>query len=226
MQTQITVNEIKTELEALYRNVTGRKSLTAVEVDIVNASIIDAYQEVLLEYGVEGFKFHQVSDTVATVSGTNYVDLDEYCFRVVPGTVRIAAQQVVLGLIDEQAIYLADPELTVTGVPHSYAYAVSDDPNIVRLILYPCPDAAYTIAFKALKYPTDALTNFPIAVSSAIKYKAKGLACMQLGVGQLKPQFDDAYERIMAKVKDSYQEDTPRHVGRRRFVTRVDTDKE
>lgn len=220
MQTQTTINEIRHEMETLFRNVAGRPELTANEADIVDAAIIDAFQEVLLEYGMEDFRFQEVSATVDTTSGTRYVDLDEYIYRVVPGSLRVSGQSTVLSLIDEQEIFALDPDLESTGLPQRYARAVSDDPNVMRLILYPIPDAAYTLNFTALKYPSDAITNFPIALCSAIKYKAKGLACMQLGIGQLKPQFDAAYENIITKVKDSYQAGTPKHVGRRVVIRR------
>jgi len=214
MQTYATVNTIKTEMEALYRNVTGKKAFTAIEADIVYSAIIDAYQFVMLEYGVDTFKFIEEADTVTCTAGTSYVDLDEYVYKVVNGSVRIAALGVNLGLINEIAIFQSDPALEATGVPSAYAYTNSDDVNVVRLALWPIPDSAYVISLRQLKYPTDAITSFPAQLMSAIKNKAKGLAAMGLGIGQLKIQFDMAYEEIIAKIKDGYNYDGPRHVGR------------
>ena len=219
MQNYYTVNDIKTETEALVRNITGKEKLTAVEVDIVYSSIIDAYQYAIQEYGVDTFMFHQASETQATTSGTSYIELTEYVYKVVSGSVRIKAENQTLSLIDELAIFQTDPNLDETGCPTHYAYTNSDDPNIVRLSLWPLPDAAYSIEMKVLKFPTDVLTNFPTHLQSAIKNKAKGLAVMGLGLGQLKPQFDSAYEEIMAKIKDGYNDDGPRHIGRRRIVS-------
>lgn len=220
MQLYQTIAQIKDETEILVRNITGRKHLTAGEVDIVNATIIDAYQEVLLEYGITDFRFLEVDISVDTVPGVRYVDLDEYVFRAMPGTLRISAEDQQLSLIEEQEIYASDPGVNEVGVPRSYFYRGSDDPNVVRIGLYPTPNATFTIVGRGMKYPTDVITNFPISVVSAIKYKAKGLSCMQLGIGQLKPQFDDAYQKIIEKVKDSYMEDRPKHVGRTRLVFR------
>jgi len=219
MQTYATVNSIRTETEALFRNITGKKAFTAVEGDIVNSAIVDAYQFALLEYGISTFKFHEEADTIDTVADQTYVDLDEYVFKVVNGTVRIPAQNQLLGLINEVEIFQADPALETTGIPQAYAYTNSSDPNVVRLALWPTPDAVYTIYLKQLVYPTDVMTNFPIALQSAIKNKAKGLAVMGLGLGQLKPQFDNAYEEIIAKVKDGFNYEGPRHIPRRLFVS-------
>ncbi len=220
MQVYQTVAQIKDEFEILLRNITGRKQLTAGEVDIVNAAIIDAYQEVLLEYGITDFRFLEVDISVTTTSGANFVNLDEYVFRALPGTLRIKSENQLLSLIEEAEVYLVDPDGNEVGVPRSYFYRGSDDPNIIQIGLYPTPNSTFTITGRGMKYPTDVITNFPISVVSAIKYKAKALSCMHIGIGQLKPQFDDAYEKIIEKVKDSYEEDRPKHVGRSRRVAR------
>ena len=218
MQTYTNKNAIKTEVEALYRNVTG-KGLSAVETDIVYSSIVDAYQFVIMEYGIETFKFQEQSQSVETTFGTNYVDLTEYVYKVVNGSVRIPSENHPLSLIDEVSIFQTDPDASITGVPTNYAYTNSDDPNVVRLTLWPIPDGAYTINLDTLMFPTDVITNFPTYLQSAIKNKAKGLAVMGLGIGQFKPQFDAVYEEIIAKVKDGYNNDGPRHVGRQRIVS-------
>lgn len=214
MQTYNTVNDIQVEVEALYKNITGRPNLSAVEVDIVKNSIIDAYQFAILEYGVETFAFMEQAVTHDTTSGTNYIDLDEYVFKVVNGSVRIEDEKSFLGLIDEVTIFQNDPDLSVTGVPTHYAYMNSTDPNIIRLRLWPEPDDTYTISLKVLKYPTDVITNFPTHLMSAIKNKAKELSCIGLGMPQQAPGFEKMYENIIAKVKDGYHNDSPRHVGR------------
>jgi len=212
MQTYNSTNDILSEVQALYKNITGRTSLSASETDIVYSSIIDAYQFCLLEYGVDTFKFQEQSTTENTTSGTNYIDLDEYIYKVVNGSVRIGDS--LLGLIDETAIFQNDPELTQTGEPTNYAYMNSTDPNIVRLRLWPQPDAVYTVSMNVLKYPTDTITEFPTSLMSAIKNKAKSLSCMGLGMIQLCPAFDRAYESIIGKIKDGYLGGSPRHVGR------------
>ena len=217
MRAYNTVNDIISETQQLYRNVTGRQTMTAVEVDIVRSSIVDAYQLVLLEYGVDTFSFHEESLTVDTVSGQDYVNLDEYIFRVITGTVRIVAESTPLGLIDEESIYQSDPGAKVSGLPSAYGYTNSDDPNVVRLILWPIPDSTYTISMKVLKLPTDEMTNFPTTLMSAIKNKAKSLSCLGLGMPQMQPSFDKAYEEVIEKIKDGYKGDGPRHIKRRVF---------
>ena len=135
MQTYNTVNDIQTEVEALYKNITGKPNLSAVEVDIVRSSIVDAYQFAILEYGVDTFAFQEQAVTHDTMAGTNYIDLDEYVYKVINGSVRIASEMSMLGIIDENAIFQNDPDLSVTGTPTHYAYMNSTDPNIIRLRL-------------------------------------------------------------------------------------------
>lgn len=209
-----TVDDIKSEMEILYRNITGKPSFTAGDADIVYGSIIDAYQRVLREYGIVQFRFQIIEDTLDTVSGQNYVDLDEYVFKIQKGSVRIPAQDQVLGLIDEVTIFQGDPRDEVTGVPTSYAYKNSTDPNIIRVRLYPTPDAVYTIYLNQFIYPTDVMTNFPTDLVSAIKFKAKALSCLGLGIGNYQPGFDREYEIAINQVKDGYDDDGPKHVGR------------
>jgi hypothetical protein len=219
MQLYATVNDIKTEVEALYRNATGKAQLTAVEADIVYSSIVDAYQLVLMEYGVATLKFVEEEFSVATVAGTNYIDLEEYVYRVISGSVRIKAERTLLGLVDEEQIFSVDPGDEIVSEPTSYAYMSSGDPNIMRLRLYPVPNQAYTITMKVLKLPTDTITNFPTTLSSAIKNKSKALCCVGLGIGSYKQGFDDLYEEILEKFKDGYLNDGPIHVGRTYIAT-------
>lgn len=212
MQVYSTINNIVTEMEALVKNVTGKFPLNAVDTDIVQGAIIDALQIVILEYGVETFKFLEQSATLTTVSGQGYVDLPAYALKVIHNTIRIPAEDSLLTLIDEQMVHAADPDLTETGKPTGYYYLNSGSPNTVRLGLWPLPDAVYTIETQVHQYPTDSITNFPSALNTAIKLKAKAMSCLGLGLLQYKPGFDDAYDDIMKQIKDSYQEDRPRHV--------------
>jgi len=208
------VNDIKTEMEILYRNITGKPSFTAGEADIVYSSIIDSYQMVISEYGVSNFRFQEEDITATTVANQNYVDLDEYVYKVVSGSVRIPLRNVTLSLIDEVAIFQHDPGDDESGEPTSYAYKNSGSPNIMRLRLYPTPTTAYVIHLKVLKYPTDAITNFPADLMMAIKNKAKELSCLGLGLVQFMTRFEDKYEESIAKVKDGYNNDGPKHVSR------------
>ncbi len=216
-----TVNDIKTEMETLYRNITGKPSFSASETDIVYSAIVDAYQKVITEYGVANFRFHKEDDTKTTTSGTNYVDLDEYVFRIVPGSVRIPAEYTNLTLIDEVAIFAIDPNDEQTGPPTSYAYKNSTDPNIIRMRLWPTPDAAYVISLQGLQYPTDVMTKFPTDLMAAIKNKAKALSCLGLGLLQYKLGFDSEYEQSIAQVKDGYDNDGPKHVQKIVYPRRV-----
>lgn len=209
-----TVQDIKSEMETLYRNVTGKPSFTAGEADIVYSSITDAYQRVIREYGIGDFRFHIQDVTVDTTAGTNYVDLAEYSFRVLNGSVRIPAEDQNLGIIDEVTIFQHDPGDDETGCPTAYAYKNSTDPNILRLRLYPTPDAAYTIYLKTFLYPTDTMTNFPTDLMAAIKNMAKSLSCLGLGLASYQVGFDREYEKCIAQVKDGYDGDGPIHVGR------------
>jgi hypothetical protein len=209
------VNDIKTEFESLVKNTTGRQQLSAVECDAVYSSIIDAYQFVLLEYGVDTFKFQEVEQVLTLSAGVNYVDLDEFVYRVVPGTPRIESEDSTLSLQDEAAFYQEDPNGDLTGLPYYYAYISSGDPNIVRLMVYPTPAQTYTMKLKGLKYPEDDMEEFPTWLMSAIKNKAKELCCISVG-GMLgyKASFKDLYNDIIKQIKDGYNNGGPLHIGR------------
>ncbi len=217
MRNYSTVNDIKTEVAALYKNLTGRPALTAVEQDIVAGAIVDAYQIVLLEYGVSNFRFQEAEVSLSIEAGVPYVDLEPYIYRVLQGTVRIPARSILLNLIEEKAVFLSDPELKQTGVPTAYWYSTHPtDVNILRLGLWPTPDAQYSMLAKVYKYPSDSIQNFPSYLNTAIKFKAKALACLGLGLGAAKPGFDAAYEDIIAKIKDGYDSEEPKHIPIRR----------
>jgi hypothetical protein len=214
MRITSTINDIVTEVQALYKNLTGRTPLSAIEGDIVQQSIIDALQIVLLEYGVDTFKFHESATTVNTVAAQAYIDLPANAYKVVNGSVRIAASGSLLSLMDETTIFQTDPEATTTGRPTHYAYTAASNINLVRLALWPIPDTVYTITMLVLSYPADTLASFPAALQSAIKFKAKSLSCLGLGIVSVKIGFDQEYESLMAKLKDGYEFEGPRHVGR------------
>jgi hypothetical protein len=213
MRTYRTPNEIRSELEAAWRNVTGRESFTADEADVVLNAIIDSYQLCLDEYGVDGFKFHKTEIDVDTTAGQAYIDLDQYVYRIMPGTVHIESEELILAPSDEASIIAADPEWSQSGPPEVYVYQPSDDPDTMRLGLWPVPDGVYTIKLWGLKYPADALTNFPSFLVVAIKNKAKELACIALPMQQLADGFRRIYEEAIAKVKNGYNE-VPTHIGR------------
>lgn len=207
-----TANSIRSEMETLYKNITGKPSFSAGEADIVNGAIVDAYQRVITEYGVTDFRFHKQDVTKTTTSGTNFVDLEEYIYRIVPGSVCIPAGLINLILIDEVAIFNIDPNDEQTGPPTAYAYKNSTDPNIIRMRLWPTPDAAYIINLQVLQFPTDVITNFPTDLMAAIKNKAKALSCLGFGLGQYKLGFDSEYEQSIAQIKDGYEDAGPKHV--------------
>ena len=209
-----TVNGIQTEMETLYRNISGKPSFTAGERDIVYGAIIDAYLIVLNEYGLEDFHFEESDITADTTADTTYIDLDEYVFKIVPGSVRIPAENSTLTIIDEVAIFQNDPDASASGRPYCYSYKSSTDPNILRVRLYPTPDAVYTLNLQVMTYPTDAITNFPVVLMNVIKLKAKELACLNLGLLNLKSGFKAAYDEAIVNLRDGYDDERPRHVTR------------
>lgn len=222
MRTYNTVKQLIAEMDQLYRNTTGMAGLNAEEVDIVRASIIDAYQLVLLEYGMEDFRFHTELLEVNTVADQNYIDLDKYVFRVDQGTVLIKSEGQNLNLINEREVYAQDPEVNTTGVPTGYAYASSDDPDTVRLILWPIPEKVYTVQMRVYKYPSDTMTEFPTALASAIRHKTKALSCLNLGsLAHLEGSFERMYESIITKIKDSYTDNGPKHVQRLVYTPKI-----
>ena len=114
--------------------------------------------------------------------------------------------------VHNSAIDNIGPNDEHTGIPTAYAYKNSTDPNIIRMRLWPTPDAVYTISLQVLQFPTDVITNFPTDLMAAIKNKAKALSCLGLGLAQYKLGFDSEYEQSIAQIKDGYEDDGPKHV--------------
>lgn len=208
-----TINQIKLEIEALYKNLSGKFPMTAMECDIVYGAITDAFQWVFMEYGLPRFKFKEEAITRDTTASQAYVDLPSYSLRIINGTVRIAAEDTLLSLIDEEMISQIDPNADETGRPTSYAYIPSGDPNVVRMGLWPTPDATYTIAMSVLQLPADDIQSFPIVLNAPIKLKAKELALLSLGLGNRTQEFAAAYERTITAIKETVSENVPKHVG-------------
>ena len=213
MESYSSVNDIKTEVEALFRNVTGRYPLTAVEYDIVAGAIVDALQVVTLEYGMEDFRFRQDEIELSVTAGTNYVNLPEYAFKIVPGSMRIASKSVILSPIEEEHVFTADPDLSATGIPSGYYFMAQDDINIIKVGLWPNPSESLTINAKVHMYPAETISSLPASLNMAIKLKAKALACLGLGIINAKQAFENEYESIIEKIKDSYDPGVPKHVG-------------
>ena len=218
MELYTTANSIVTEMEAAYRNVTGKAGFSAGDIDIVNSSIMDAMQIVMLEYGLEDFKFYRKDISVDTVADTAYIDIEQFAFRVCPGTVRIPDKDKMLSLVDEESVFAVDPDLSQTGEPESYMYMAPSDIDTIRLRLWPTPDAVYTLKMSVMVPPTFAIENgransfdaFPAIVQSAIKYKAKALAAIQLGtLAALAGSMDAAYNEIITKIKGGYRHNGP-----------------
>lgn len=122
MRTYSDVHDITSEIEVLYKNITGNGTFSAAERDIVYSSIIDAYTYAMMEYGIDNFHFKKVDISRNTIANVNFIDLDEYVYKVIPNSVRIPGEALTLGVIDETEIFRSDPEDVETGVPTAYAY--------------------------------------------------------------------------------------------------------
>lgn len=211
----LTKQEVTNRIETILRRLTGKETPTYQEKktisDAFNAAIID----LCLDSSISRWRFIQSDKTAATTNGTQYVDLDANIFNIVSGTVRIEAEDVNLHPAELEFIYSSDPGRDDNDQPVWYAIDSSDDPETIRMVFKPIPDAAYTVAFVAETIPDeDSISSFPSWTHACLKDKATENALRDLGLFNESIPFNRSYEKRKQDNKASQGLDTPRHIRR------------
>jgi len=174
-------------------------------------------QDVCLDRGVSSWRFLQANETENTTASTAYVDLKEYVFNIITGTVRIESEDRTLEPASLEYIYSTDPNRDEENVPEHYALDSSSDPEIIRLALKPIPDGVYTISFVAETIiEEDGISSFPAWMHGAIIDLATSIALRRLGLGE--PDFyEQKYNKRKQNAKESQGLDCPQYVNRVNF---------
>lgn len=171
-------------------------------------------QDICLDRGISRWRFLQTADTEATTAGTAYVDLDENVFNVISGTVRIPDENVTLEVASIEYIYSTDPDQDEQNRPQYYAFDSSGDPETIRLIFKPIPDAVYTIHFIAESIvDEDGISSFPAWMHGMVIDLATSIALRRLGLGD--PEYyKSKYKERKQNAKSSQGHDGPMHISR------------
>lgn len=211
----LTKNRIIDQIETILRRLTNKETPTYQErktiEDAINAAIID----LCLDNSISRWRFIQSDETATTTNGTQYADLDANIFNIVSGTVRIEDKDVNLYPAELEFIYSSDPGRDDTGQPVWYAIDSSDDPETIRMVFKPIPDAAYTVAFVAETIPDEnSISSFPSWTHACLKDKATENALRDLGLFNESMPFKMSYEKRKNDNKSSQGLDTPRHIRR------------
>lgn len=210
-----TKENITNGIEVYVRRLTDQEKLSFLEKKVVSDSINEAMQAICIDYGISRWRFRTSNQTVDTTAGQNYVDLTADVFNIVSGTVRIVAENSTLAPWDIEAIYSADPDGDQTGRPQMYALDSSGTANIIRLLLWPEPDAVFTISYTAeLMVDEDNVSSFPPWMHTALKAKSFQLALEDLGMAEEGFAFERRYDTALAQNKASQGNDGPQAVRR------------
>jgi len=197
------------------RRLTGRETVTYQEKKTISDGFNAAIIDLCLDRGISRWRFIQEDLTVDTAANTQYADLDANVFNIVTGTVRIEAEDVSLHSANLESIYTSDPGRDDTGLPEYYALDSSTDPETIRLVFKPTPDAVYTVAFVGESIPDeDSISSFPSWIHACLKDKATENALRDLGLFDASMAFRASYEKRKADNKAAQGFDSPRHIRR------------
>jgi len=205
-------------IETLIKRLQDSDEVSYGERLVISDAINEAMIDMCMDYKVDHWRFLQTDATVATVADQGYVDLDSGVFNVVPGTVRIGNDKVLLGTGLNQ-LFDADPELTVTGKPNTYFLDGSAAADQIRLALWPKPDAVYTMKFKAETIvEAEDISAFPNTLLGALSDKSREISLRNLGFDQNALSFGRSYRDRLMNFKGNSGSNAPRNIQRRQNV--------
>jgi hypothetical protein len=200
----------------LFRNITSNANPTFMERQIIENSVNEAIQQLAVERGVDAYHFLRTSITATTVALQEYVDLDTDITSIVSGTMRIKDEDIVLQSASLEWIRNVNYDDESDGLPSHYALKSSGDPDVIRLILYPIPDAVYTLDFDVEKMVAeDGTAEFPSWYVGAITDLATSIMIRRLGLGTGTLHYQ-AYINSLFNIIEQQQGDAPLRVQKTR----------
>ena len=200
----------------LYRNMTGRENPTLRERQLMDRAVNEAMQKICVDkYGTQ-MRFLLTDISVATTSGTDYVDLPIDTLYVLQGTVTIPDEDRWLRQTSLEYLEQLDAGTDVDSVPQIYAFEQSSSgANYIRMKLFPTPDAAYTITAKASQIIAENdISNLPNYLHGPLLDMATYIAMKRIGFGNpalYKQEAEDAIEDYASQEAS----DGPLHIPRR-----------
>jgi hypothetical protein len=211
----LTKAKILNHIETLLRRLTGQDVTTSLEKKIIGDAFNAALVDLCMDAGISSWRFMESEESVNTAAGTKYVDLSENVYNIKTGTVRIGDETALLTAAPIESITIADPGEESSGLPRYYAITASDDAETMRMILYPIPDAVYTISLIAETIPDeDAISGLPAWTHACLKDKATENALRDLGLAEAGLPFRSSYESRKQNAKDHQGHDGPSYINR------------
>jgi len=211
----LTKAEVVNGIEVILRRLSGRETPTYYEKRVIENAFNTAIVDICLDAGVSRWRFIQADETVDLTGGTRYADLDADIFNVISDTVRITSEDVNLYPNTLEFIYSTDPDGDEEGLPRWYALDSSTDPETIRMVFKPIPDAAYTVSFVAETIPDeDSISSLPSWMHGLLKDKATENALRDLGYANASIPFNLSYRQRKQDNKASQGMDTPQHIRR------------
>lgn len=207
--------EVINGIEVIFRRLSGRENPTYQEKKTIENAFNAAIVDICLDAGVSRWRFIQADETVDLTGGVQYADLDANIFNVISGTVRIASENVNLYPATLEFIYSTDPNMDEEGPPRRYALDSSSDPETIRMVFKPIPNADYIVSFVAETIPDeDAISSLPAWMHGLLKDKATENALRDLGYANASIPFNLSYRQRKQDNKASQGSDAPQHIRR------------
>jgi hypothetical protein len=177
----LTKAEIQRQIETLIRRLTGKTTLTSLEVKTVEDSINEAIIDVSTERSVKVPQYLTTDTTATMTADQNYTDLSTGVVSVVDGSVRIAAEDRLLTRIDYEDFIGIDPGEDVTGLP-SY-YSTFHTGTTLRMLWRCTPDSAYVAGLSVVTIPDeDSISSIPQWMHPLVRSLANALSLEYLGL--------------------------------------------
>ena len=214
------------DIVVLYRNATGRDNPSFREKQLMDRAVNEALQEIsLFKYG-QRVRFLEVNHEVATVSGTDTYSIKDSTttsdtaelVSIISGTVTLLDDDAVLSEISrEEMAQLRDADSSgTTGEPAYYAVTrdATNGADYLSIILYPVPDAVYTVGLRATKVISeDGVTEIPSVLQGALLDIATATAMRRIGFGN-PSLYQGMAERTLANFSAVIDSDGPLHIPR------------
>ena len=211
-----TVSQLEETMRVVFRRLSGKDNPSYGENLTLKSGMNQGMVELAADMRRHNFKFMESATTVLTTSGTEYVDLSDNVFAIVPGTVRISSEDVVLYPISVAAVNAIDPDRDESDVPATYwLEGASGNAEAMSIHFLPTPNGAYTVQMQVLTFPTaDVVTGFPSIMAGLIKDKALSIALPDLGFFQEGEFYRVRASDAVTSMKKVYDDMQPEYIKR------------
>lgn len=216
-------NDIQRRIEAKVRSMRGRAQITGDEKFCIFESINEAIIDISIERKLADVPKPILSHTTETTTAdTNYIDLDASYIRVIDGTVRIVAHDIILSRFSGgvKDFYRFDPGEDISSTYPCWYCLDNNGSGAIRMYLRNIPDAVYTINLDVEAIPDeDSISTFPGWYHPMLRSLATSIALENLNLDFTADQL--RFEVRLKNVRDTQLgHDGPMHIQRRTTSTK------